>query len=165
MSENQFIFDANGFLKPATFIELDLETFKRTFVADFPASKTRKMIFTNYLAYMEQMQVTVGKNGFYQWLDGSFVTQKENPNDLDIVTFLDTQIIASKKKELQALGGDTLLKQKQLDCYFVEVFPSTHKNYFLYQSDKMYWLHQFSYTKRNPHTDKRYEKGFIQLSF
>ncbi len=158
-------FDTNGFLSPYSAIVTDLETFRQTFVDDFRDSTTRKAIFENYQNYLDTFKTVICETGFYQWIDGSFVTQKINPNDLDIVTFVDTEVFTQKIKELQALKGDALVKNQKLDCYFVEVIPSNSRQYFIYQSDKMYWLTLFSYTKRHPRTDKRYEKGFIQLNF
>ena len=158
-------FDPDGFLKPYTAVTADLESFEKTFVGGFPGSATRGGIFNAYLDWLGAFKASVCQTGFHQWIDGSFVTRKSNPNDLDIVTFVESGLFVRKKKELHALQGDGLLKSRKLDCYFVEVLPSDSRRYFVYQSDKMYWLHQFSYTKRNPKTDQRHEKGFIQLNF
>ncbi len=158
-------FDSDGLLMPYTAVTADLESFGRIFVGGFPDSATRGGIFDNYLDWLATFKLTVCQTGFYQWIDGSFVTRKNNPNDLDIVTFVDSRVFIQKKKELQSLRSDELLKLKKLDCYFVELLPSDSRQYFVYQSDKMYWLHQFSYTKRNPKTDQRHEKGFIQINF
>ncbi|MGB3778758.1 MAG: hypothetical protein WA960_10405 [Tunicatimonas sp.] len=35
---------------------------------------------------------------FTQWVDGSFVTAREHPNDIDFVTFIDYQLFETKEK-------------------------------------------------------------------
>ncbi len=80
-------FDELGFLSPYKLIETDLETFESVFVSNFKNSDTRKKVFQNYLSYIHDFKNQISNN-FYQWIDGSFVTSKLNPNDIDIVTFL-----------------------------------------------------------------------------
>lgn len=88
MLTTQLDFDEFGNLTPYKIIETDLITLEAYFVTAFPKSKTRKRLFENYLSYIYRFQDEVFPI-FEQWIDGSFVTQKENPKDIDIVTFLD----------------------------------------------------------------------------
>lgn len=157
------IFDSNGFITPATFIEVELNEFEHIFVNAFPASQTRRKIYDTFLAYLEMLKVCIGETPFYQWLNGSFVTQKLNPQDLDIVSFIPTEIYNQTNIKLRE--QKSMHSFVNIDDYFVELFPSDHRSYQLYLSDRVYWLHLFSYTKRNVRTDKRYEKGFIQINF
>ncbi len=143
---------------------LSLEEFEAFFVVDFPLSSKRKEIFANYKSYLEAFQQEISSN-FTQWLDGSFITQKVSPKDLDFVTLLDFEIANSKSELLRS----KLLKQGAmdffgLDAYLVEVFPENHKNHFITQSDLAYWNNWFSRTSEN-RVGKSFPKGFIEISF
>jgi hypothetical protein len=55
-------------------------------------------------------------------------------------------------------------KIQGLDSYFIKVYPKTHRNYAITEGDSADWLFTFSYTRRNKQ-DKRFQKGFIELTF
>jgi len=50
-------------------------------------------------------------------VDGSFVTLKENPKDIDVVTFLDWEVYELREKALERFWGYNL-EDKGLDTYF-----------------------------------------------
>ena len=91
MLTTQLNFDEHGNLFPYESIEIDLATLETYFVTAFPKSRTRKRLFENYLRYIYRFQDEVFPF-FEQYINGSFVTKKENPKDIDIVTFLDYQV-------------------------------------------------------------------------
>ena len=98
---------------------------------------------------------------FFQWIDGSFVSTKSKPNDIDIVTFIDFKIHEKYFKEITNL-------QKQftgLDTYFVKIFPENHSSEFVYKLDRTEWDFQFSFSRKNPKTGKSSKKGFVQINF
>ncbi|MDZ7900340.1 MAG: hypothetical protein U5N85_20230 [Arcicella sp.] len=151
-------FDKNANLFPCKVIETGLEIFEQVFVLDFPFSTTRKRIFENYLIYLENLKNTV-ESPFCQWIDGSFVSNKTNPKDIDFVTFLDFEIYRKNEKEISKLLNLCFNKLNFTDDYFVEVFPEGHKNFNNFQMDKIEWLHTFG-------TSRVFEnKGIIQLNF
>jgi hypothetical protein len=151
-------FDKNGNLYPYKVIEADLEMFEQMFVSDFPLSISRKRIFENYLIYLENLKNTV-ESPFYQWIDGSFVSNKTNPKDIDFVSFLDFEIYRKNEKDISKLLNLRFNKLNATDGYFVEVFPEGHKRFNSFQMDKIEWLHTFG-------TSRLFEnKGIIQLNF
>ena len=151
-------FDKNGNLYPYSIIETDLETFKKIFVSYFPFSSTRKRLFENYLIYLGNLKETVN-TGFYQWIDGSFVTNKEDPKDIDFVTFLDFGLYREHEKAISKLSSLRYDTKNGTDGYFVETFPDTHKGYNNFQMDRIEWLHTFGTSRTNQN------KGIIQLNF
>ena len=54
-------------------------------VDQFPASTRRPLLFTGLATWLAQLRAT-GATGKC-WLDGSFLTDKPNPNDIDLVVF------------------------------------------------------------------------------
>jgi hypothetical protein len=57
------------------------------FLSNFPTSKTRPSLIAGLKAFMAALR-KVGVD-FEVWLDGSFCTNKVDPNDIDMVVFAD----------------------------------------------------------------------------
>lgn len=152
-------FDQYGYLTPYTVVETDLQTFEQVFVNDFETSDTRRPIFEAYLDYLDQLRQIVD-TGFYQWLDGSFITQKLNPKDIDLITFVDWQIYEKYETQLNELRKLRLRKNKIIDGYFVKVYDKTHPQRNLFELDCAEWLFDFG----RSFTNKRY-KGIIKINY
>jgi hypothetical protein len=151
-------FDSNGNLHPPQIIEIDFEMFKNTFVDAVEGSRTRNLIFEQYLDYTNALKGLLNVP-FYQWIDGSFVTKKKNPNDIDFVTFIDHKTFQSKTKEIDVFRKLRFIPRSVIDGYFVEVLPETHKGYNNYELDIKRWFYEFS-TTRNFHN-----KGILKINF
>jgi len=154
-------FDENSFIIPYTCIPLLLKEFKKSFVEELSVAR-RQEIFNQYEIFVDSLKSIIGEVSFYQWIDGSFLNLYSFPNDLDVVTFLPEKTFKAVGKSLNILRYE--MQSSLLDLYFVQALPSDHKNFFLYQSDRLYWLHLFSYSKRNLASGKRFEKGFFKLT-
>lgn len=87
------------------------------------------------------------------WVDGSFVTNKIFPNDIDLVLFVNTSVYQENYNIFKQIRS----KYSNIDAYFVEVFPEDHKKYQHGELDKLEFLHLFSKDR------KRRNKGFIEL--
>ena len=133
-----FSFDPDGLLMLHTVVTADLESFEKTFVSDFPDSTTRGGIFNAYLDWLGAFRSTVCQTGFYQWIDGSFVTRKSNPNDLDIVTFVDHAVYLEKEKNIGAFKSLKFRKETKLDLYFANVYPANHARRKNFEFDSAY---------------------------
>ena len=90
-------FDERGYLTPYEITELNLEDFEAVFVTGMEHTSHRKALFQNYLSFVEGLKKTFGSN-FYQWVVGSFVTQKPLPGDVDVVTFLPFDMMIKKSR-------------------------------------------------------------------
>ncbi len=73
-------FNENGYL-PYGIYNMTFEEFRSTFGEN---STKRKEIITEY----EKHMVEIKNTGYFldHWIDGSFVSTKENPNDIDTLT-------------------------------------------------------------------------------
>jgi hypothetical protein len=151
-------FDSNGFLTPYQPILINLLDFELIFVQN----ESRKIIFQQYLNLMEDIK-SIGLNTFEHWLNGSFVSKKGKPNDLDILMFVEATIFFTYEKTLIELKK--MYKTKHLDLFFIIKRTENENDYAIYQSDYMEWLHLFSKTRRNLNTGIRHNKGFVQLNF
>jgi hypothetical protein len=69
----------------------------------------RIMLWENYQEYTKQLTQIVGTD-FYQWINGSFTTKKEYPQDIDLVNFLDYVTFEKTEKNLLNLKKVFCLK-------------------------------------------------------
>jgi hypothetical protein len=151
-------FDNNGNLYPHEIIEIDLIAFEQIFIDGFTQSKTRRNIFDNYKRFVETIKQLIDEP-FYQWIDGSFVTQKINPNDIDVLTFVPHESYIKHNSHFDMLRRWRHNKDFGVDGYFLKVLPSTHKDFQFYEFDSKDWLNTFS-------TGRKMEnKGLIQINF
>ena len=111
-------------------------------VDGFPNSQTRGILFARWCALREALRRLVSVEA--EWLNGSYVTDKQDPNDIDVVNFIE-------HRELEKLdaAGKTLLKGlvhnkisqalHGCDSYLVAVVPEDHPQYHAYQEITAYW--------------------------
>lgn len=154
------IFNSSGLLAPDNKITSTLEELETEFVKNIPTPK-RKEIFEAHINYSDQFKKVCNLKELHQWINGSFVTKKSSPGDIDLITFLDFETV----KQL----GDSINNFKYpkseivygVDAYIIEVYPEDHKNWFIYLSDKAYWVDRFTKTRRVK--GNRLAKGFLEI--
>lgn len=157
-------FDIKGHLTPYERTVLSIEDFEDIFVNSFDESSTRLKIFENYKRFIETFKAEVTPN-FKQWINGSFVTNKPNPKDIDFVTIIPHDIYNQKRDLID--GKFRLRGAKQVfevDAYTIETYPKNHKNYSISKIDLVYWDNWFSKSKRNRH-GKTFPKGYIEIVY
>ena len=146
-------FDKNGCLEPYDIILTDLDILEASLVTN----EYRRMIFEDYLMFLENLK-QLGIGTFYQWIDGSFVTKKYKPNDIDVVTFIEYQAFNKREKLFSELYWNR--KQSKVDSCFVRVYPDDHEFSIRTKYDQVEYLHDFTRDNRN-----KLEKGIIQINF
>ena len=144
-------FDSNGYLKPYKPIETDLTVFEQTFATN----AVRKLIFEQYKLYLVDVQNIIPNGDFFQWIDGSYVTKKPMPFDIDLVTFVDFRFLKENKIYFEGLKG----KYNKIDGYFAPLFPSNHPDAYKNHLLKLDWKELYI-RNRSIHP-----KGFIQINF
>ncbi len=102
---------------------------------------------------------------YIQWIDGSFVTNKFSPGDIDVVSFLDFRLLENDKNELQINFGKQSSSRNYpfVDAYLLADYPAEHPFCKVFQSDKAYWFDHFGHTRFN-RNKVRFKKGIIELS-
>jgi hypothetical protein len=157
-------FDKNGYLIPNEPHQTTLDEFQQVFVDSFPESETRKRLFDNYLDWIFDFQRDISPN-FTQWINGSFVTQKLNPKDIDFVTFLEWGDFENKEKtgEMDRFWSFSN-EDKGLDAYLLAAYEAGHPDFLEFVRFKSVWVKRYSNGSKNDnlHTIK---KGFIQIIF
>lgn len=150
-------FDQYGHIKPDKVIPISLIEIEVFFVNVFPQSETRLELFTTLTHYIRDLQTIVGTS-LHIFINGSFVTQKENPNDIDLVVFVDYDIFMQNESKLFEfrcnLRHRKLVKYIGIDAYIEKIYPQEHPHYHL---DYLHWMNFFSKDRKGR------KKGFLLL--
>jgi len=155
-------FDKNGLIVPRKIIDLPYEDLERIFVLERKKSQYRAVLYNKYLQYLEDIQTKIGVITF-QFINGSFVTLKKKPKDIDIVTFIDYRIYRQKEKEIESLLEKWDLIA-EIDGYIVPRSYPGHPFFIQAQLTFEYWKELFSSTRRNKKGEK-FQKGFLKITF
>ena len=157
-------YDFRGNLTPYTVIEMDFDNFQKHFVKAFPDSTTRLFIFGEYERYLSAFRELITED-FLQWIDGSFVSQKQNPRDIDIVTWIDFEIYQSKKELISKhFIGNAISFNFKVDNYILQNYPKNHEEYAYSMAQKAYWKDFFGHTRPN-RAGNKLETGFVEIKF
>ncbi|MCG3773877.1 MAG: hypothetical protein JW395_0693 [Nitrospira sp.] len=80
------------------------------------------------------------------WVDGGFLTQSINPNDVDIVLRIAADIYdngtLSQQAAIDWLNSD-LKTQFHCDSYYFMEWPQGHRLYWYGEMDYAYWMRQW----------------------
>jgi hypothetical protein len=149
-------FDANGML-PAGIHTYDMLTFREQFVTCFPASQTRPVIFDCLERFVSAIFALCDPDEL--WVDGSFATTKINPNDADLIIFVDYADFV----KLKPVWGQLRLQYPHVDMYIACAANEKSKqilspaDYNAVVNNRNYWRGQFGFDRQdNP-------KGIIKL--
>ena len=101
---------------------------KSALVDGFPGSSTRAAIYEDWLELRGLLSglITLER----QWLDGSFATRKLDPNDLDLVTFADSDEVEAldhvQEAEFHALVSGPSDPAPRCDSFLIVEYPDDH---------------------------------------
>lgn len=147
-------------LLPAGFHDLDDSSIKSLLVEAFPKSVRRSMLYCNYIQLLEQLkQINHQVYCFSEvWIDGSFTTEKPEPDDIDILLVLDFNALNSLPETLKPLVSTLLNREYVKLNYNIDVLllPENHPE-MDYQERRSYWRGWFGFDrKENP-------KGLVRV--
>jgi hypothetical protein len=154
-------FNAAGLLVPSSVINSTLNEFEEYFAIDSPEN-IRRILYDQYIDYLSKLKEVCGQNELRQWIDGSFVTKKLRPLDIDLVTFIDYETAENKEKELKEFIYPASSAIYGIDGYIIVTYPENDKLNFAYRADCSYWMDHFDKTK----PDRRHKsipKGFLEI--
>ncbi len=144
-------FNEWGYITPPGVHVLTLEDFERTFVID----AGRERLFKRLLDLVGDLK-GLSATGFYLWVDGSFVTKKRVPRDVDVVCFMDNQFFEQNEKRLFGIRNHY---EPDIDAFYVLNFPLEHPDYPQTVRDQLGW---FEFLKVDRQAN---QKGFIEIQF
>lgn len=136
----------------AGFHPVNLESLKELCVAPFSSSDTREDIMSgleSLLAILRDSDIT-GE----LWIDGSFLTSKIDPKDVDIVLRLEPNFIdEASDEQVQTIDwfGDNRSEDYRCDSYVFIEYPKGHDLEGEGEWDRAYWIRQFGFSRREDH--------------
>jgi hypothetical protein len=143
-------------LLPLGFHALDAIARRRICVERFPGSITRPRILTNLETIINQVNHSAIAGD--TWIDGSFLTEKLNPDDVDIALIVTRATVQSfSAAQLQFFNDFSdrqLYDRYRLDSYGIALDVGTPEGEYAYA----YWLRQFGFSRGDV------PKGIIRVS-
>jgi hypothetical protein len=134
--------------------EMSVDDLKAVVVDGFPLSTGRETLWTNFLGIVHQLK-TVGISCKI-WIDGSFLTKKIEPDDVDFVVDVPAHVAdnptPAQKALLNELGNLAFCKTGKLHSFLMLNAPLVHKYYALSQRLHEQWKRDFgfAYVSREP---------------
>ncbi len=143
------------------------------FVESYPGSNTRQSIFRGFARWRIEVQPLI--KAIRQWVDGSFVTDRIDPHNIDVVSFCDTDYYNSLSKEIQdeidrLLDGQrSTISDYSTHSALILSAPPGHPEYWqseVFRRHQRKWLAK-TYIE-DPATGHRIEtnhqKGFLEMT-
>ncbi len=145
-------FDEHGNLPHGIYEILDQE-FKEFFVENFGDSSTRGPIYEKYCSYMSMIKPLAPC--YCRWLDGSYVTNKLNPGDIDILLHIDFEA----EPQLDERLFDHAFAKENFSCHaFVHpIYPESDVRHRQTLENRAYWLKWFTLDRSNR------SKGMVEM--
>lgn len=141
-------FDNNGYLVPGGVTDVNWDDFEEIFIFNQKraelAVQLREFVSRVISWQIDRLEI---------WVDGSFATLKPNPNDIDLICFIDNVFYESNQPVLNSIKEGF----PKLDIYFIKNYPTAHSKYFLTNFDKLDWLHFLTRDRQNR------RKGIVNL--
>lgn len=159
--------------------EVTVKDIKEKLVDNFPDSKTRQSRFECFMTFYKELLKNV-KSCIRILIDGSFVENNPNPNDIDLVIVIDStkyndyerfyidnefvfkNVLRDEFKPLKEQENFDLIYESDFFKYGCDFFPLIKEekdsmDYANYMGMKRYWVRQWS------HDRFHVEKGFLNL--
>ena len=133
---------------------------ERHLVQSFPSSLTRRPIYIGWRQRRQNIAALVPIDS--EWTDGSFVSSKRDPGDVDVVTFIDgDQYESLKQSDRDQLEQLFLRVRNKLrfgcDGFMVPIRHGGHPLRAIYEAQLTYWSRVWSHDR-----DGR-GKGFLDV--
>jgi hypothetical protein len=142
-----------------------VDEIRATFVDAFSESTTRSRLFDGWLAFSLAVRRLVPIQREY--LDGSFVTGKLNPKDVDLSIWIDRSDLETAHPNHRA--GITSLRRQSLsfgcDVYLVAICPLDHPKYPQFEYWKN-WTEQAwpTYRTETGELTSAVSKGYVEVA-
>ena len=132
-----------------------------SFVGAFPTSSTRTIIWAGFQELMRQPLMLLIDATL--WVDGSFVTRKLDPNDIDIVCFAKAATLndlsPESRSELRRLqDADWSQPRFRTHLFVVAVHAAGDARSAVFEALRCYWREWWGRTRRGT------PKGFIRMT-
>lgn len=163
-----FEFNEFGNLKGNKIFTISVVDFEKYFVNNAIHNSNRKLIYNEFINLILSVKRILNAD-FYVLIDGSFVSTKENPNDIDFVFVIPVNLLENKLflEQLQKRFYDFKNKKNRLlDFYIIPDAIENSTDEFRLKSEGLlaYWTDFFGKTRKNEFGNQQ-EKGILKIEF
>jgi len=135
-------------LLPVGFHDMLLPALRVLCVGRFPLSSTRARLMSGIEAMCGSLSAALIPTSV--WIDGSFMTQKIDPADVDLAVRFPYAALPNPGAEQQAVFARIARKQfAGCDSYFFVEYPDGHPQHALGDMMRAYWQRQFGFSRRD----------------
>ena len=129
-------------LHPMTLAEL-----RALCVGRFPLSARREPIMRSLEAMCFALSSSLVKGEV--WVDGSFLTQKIEPDDVDVIVVLPSGVNGTpeQKSVIARVDAQDFKFPIPCDSYTNIQYPEGHKKYWFGEFMRAYWIKQFGFAR------------------
>ena len=116
----------------------------------FPLSSRRDPIMTALQSMLTSLSVALLRADV--WIDGSFVTEKIEPDDVDLVVLIfnvNKNDTPAQQGVLNRIHNQQYTFPIKCDSYILVEYAHGHPNYWIGQYMHAYWLRQFGFARSN----------------
>jgi hypothetical protein len=136
-------------LYPAGFHPMNVATLRQKCVDGFPLSNTRATIMNGLEQVVQELESFEVAGEI--WIDGSFMTQKIDPEDVDVLLRVDSALYDGGSPELRKAIDDfdsaQLKHRYHCDSYVWREYPVGHSLHNESEWDRAYWIRQFGFSR------------------
>ncbi|MGH6847122.1 MAG: DUF6932 family protein [Methylocella sp.] len=146
-------------LFPLGFHHLSMADLERVCVEFFPLSKTRRPIMDGLTEFMQR--IVDAKVPGEMWANGSFLTEKIDPKDVDIIVRVNGTIYDNGTAEQRGAIDWAIANQKttlNCDSYVLMEYPATHPLHVEGKWWYSYWHKQWGFSREDD------PKGIVVIS-
>lgn len=129
------------------FHRFTLDTLRQFTVAPFPGSKSRERLFQQFEQLLDLLSDSNATGDL--WIDGSYLTQKESPNDVDVLLVLDGVHVNSLNSVEQMQLFEVLAIAKTIPGCDFHCCALPTKNVVEDDWQRAYWLRQWGFSRRD----------------
>jgi hypothetical protein len=135
---------------PPGFHPISVEQLEEICVGKFNGSETRKQILDGLKEVLYRLD-SVGIKADV-WINGSFTTLKENPEDVDIAVKIDhTYLEQGTPEQIETLKWieGNLKGSHKCDSYIIHLFPQDDPRAVLNEYNLAMWIRQFGFSRKD----------------
>jgi|SRR5215470_6790553 len=137
-------------LLPPGLHEMTLVELRVMCVDAFPLSSRREPIMRSLEGMCTAISLALLRTAV--WVDGSFVTEKIEPDDVDVVVALNH--VNGNNTPDQLRVRERIERQEftfpvRCDSYLLMEYPTGHPDYWIGEYMHAYWLRQFGFARNN----------------
>ena len=118
-------------------------------VTPFTLSTRRELIMRSLEAMCTTLSIALVKADV--WVDGSFLTQKIEPDDVDVLVVLPSGVNGTPEQRaaIKRVDDQDFAFPIKCDSYTTIEYPRGHKKYWFGEYARAYWLRQFGFARTN----------------